>query len=74
MKTNESLRSVTLAFNVSRESIRRYINGKLSHKEVTNEKLLPNKILTLIGYINYLYNLKIPATMTRVLKIFNELL
>jgi hypothetical protein len=74
MKKNESLRSVALDYGVPRETIRKHINGGLSHKEAANEKLLPGEVLTLIGYIEYLYNLGIPATMTRVLEMFNELL
>src|SRR3954470_14603562 len=74
MKKNESLRSVALDYGVPRETIRKHINGGLSHKEAANEKLLPGEVLTLIGYIEYLYNLGIPATITRVLEMFNELL
>jgi hypothetical protein len=73
-KKKESLRSIAAQFGVSKDTLKRHLNGGLTRQECQNEKLLPTEVLTVINFIEYLYQLGIPATLSRILEMFNELL
>lgn len=76
MTKKDSLRSVAADFNVNKDTLRRRLAGGRSKQEagLDQEKLQPSEGLVVIEFVDYLFKLGIPCTVSRLLDLFNELL
>jgi hypothetical protein len=73
---DESLRAIAELYDVCRTTLMDRINGRKSRKEsgLAQQKLLIAEQLSLISYITFLYELGIPASLTKATEMAQEIL